>query len=157
MATEVKLPDLGEGVEDATVSRWLVKEGDQVKAGDVLLEVATDKVDTEVPAPADGKVLKINVRDGEIVSLGSVLAVLGAEGESAAAAPAAQPPAEAEAPAEQPAAAPKTAPATPPPTIPTTRRTISTLSARTPAAWRCTSPVAAKMECSSKVPKVVYL
>ena len=54
MATEVKLPDLGEGVADATISRWLVQVGDTVKAGDVILEVATDKVDTEVNAPADG-------------------------------------------------------------------------------------------------------
>lgn len=84
MATEVKLPELGEGVEDATVSRWLVKVGDQVKAGDVILEVATDKVDTEVTAPADGAVLQINADEGEIVALDAVLAVIGAEGESRA-------------------------------------------------------------------------
>ena len=84
MATEVKLPDLGEGVQDATISRWLVKEGDQVKAGDVILEVSTDKVDTEVNAPADGKVLRINAREGEIVALDQVLATIGAEGEAAA-------------------------------------------------------------------------
>jgi 2-oxoisovalerate dehydrogenase E2 component (dihydrolipoyl transacylase) len=97
MATEVKLPDLGEGVADATVSRWLVKEGDQVKAGDVILEVATDKVDTEVNAPVDGKVLKISAREGEIVALDRVLAILGADGENADAQPAqpAQPAAEA--------------------------------------------------------------
>lgn len=83
MATEVKMPDLGEGVEDATISRWLVKVGDEVNAGDVILEVATDKVDTEVPAPAAGKILKLNVGEGEIVSLSKVLAVIGAEGESA--------------------------------------------------------------------------
>ena len=65
MATDVKLPDLGEGVEDATISRWLVKEGDEVNEGDVLLEVATDKVDTEVPSPVAGKVLKINQAEGE--------------------------------------------------------------------------------------------
>jgi 2-oxoglutarate dehydrogenase E2 component (dihydrolipoamide succinyltransferase) len=82
MATEIKLPDLGEGVEDATISRWLVKEGDEVKAGDVLLEVATDKVDTEVPSPAAGKVLKINQGEGSLVSLQDVLAVIGAEGDS---------------------------------------------------------------------------
>lgn len=81
MATEVKMPDLGEGVEDATISRWLVKEGDEVNAGDVILEVATDKVDTEVPAPASGKILKLHVSEGEIVSLSKVLAVIGAEGE----------------------------------------------------------------------------
>lgn len=83
MATQVKLPDLGEGIEDATISRWLVKEGDEVKAGDVILEVATDKVDTEVNAPAAGKVLKISAREGEIVALDAVLALIGAEGESA--------------------------------------------------------------------------
>jgi 2-oxoglutarate dehydrogenase E2 component (dihydrolipoamide succinyltransferase) len=83
MATEVKLPDLGEGVEDATISRWLVKEGDEVKQGDILLEVATDKVDTEVPAPAAGKILKINQAEGSLVSLNDVLAVIGAVGESA--------------------------------------------------------------------------
>jgi 2-oxoglutarate dehydrogenase E2 component (dihydrolipoamide succinyltransferase) len=83
MATEVKLPDLGEGVEDATISRWLVKEGDEVKEGDILLEVATDKVDTEIPSPAAGKVLKISQGEGSLVSLSDVLAVIGAEGESA--------------------------------------------------------------------------
>ncbi len=82
MATEVKLPDLGEGVEDAAVSRWLVKVGDEVSAGDIILEVATDKVDTEVPAPASGKILKLNAGEGEIVSLSAVLAVIGADGES---------------------------------------------------------------------------
>lgn len=82
MATEVKLPDLGEGVEDASISRWLVKEGDTVSAGDIILEVATDKVDTEVPAPAGGVILKLNAGEGEIVDLGSVLAVIGEEGES---------------------------------------------------------------------------
>jgi 2-oxoglutarate dehydrogenase E2 component (dihydrolipoamide succinyltransferase) len=74
---------LGEGVEDATISRWLVKEGDAVNEGDVLLEVATDKVDTEVPSPAAGKVLKINQGEGSLVALNDVLAVIGAEGESA--------------------------------------------------------------------------
>jgi 2-oxoisovalerate dehydrogenase E2 component (dihydrolipoyl transacylase) len=98
MSTEVKLPDLGEGIEDATISRWLVKEGDEVKAGDVILEVATDKVDTEVNAPAGGKLLKISAREGEIVALDAVLALIGAEGESADGAPDPQatPPAEQE-------------------------------------------------------------
>lgn len=81
MAIEVRLPDLGEGVEDATISRWLVQEGDEVSEGDALLEVATDKVDTEVPSPAAGKVLKINHGEGDLVSLDAVLLVLGAEGE----------------------------------------------------------------------------
>lgn len=82
MATEVKLPDLGEGIQDVTISRWRVKEGDEVKSGDVIVEVATDKVDTEVNAPADGKVLKINFKNGEIAPLNAALAVIGAAGES---------------------------------------------------------------------------
>lgn len=88
MATEVKLPDLGEGIEDVTISRWLVGEGAEVKAGDVILEVATDKVDTEVPAPASGKVLKIHYAEGALAPLDAVLAVIGAAGEEAGGAPA---------------------------------------------------------------------
>ena len=87
MATEVKLPDLGEGVEEASISRWLVKEGDTVQAGDPILEVATDKVDTEMPSPVSGKILKINVRENEIATQSSVLAIIGAEGESVDPAP----------------------------------------------------------------------
>lgn len=82
MATEVKLPDLGEGVEDAAVSRWLVQEGDEVQEGDIIVEVATDKVDTEVPSPAAGKILKLVAGEGEIVDLSAVLAIIGADGES---------------------------------------------------------------------------
>jgi pyruvate/2-oxoglutarate dehydrogenase complex dihydrolipoamide acyltransferase (E2) component len=106
MATEVKLPDLGEGVEEASISRWLVKEGDTVQAGDAILEVATDKVDTEMPSPVSGKILKIRVRENEIASAGTVLAIIGADGESAATgaapepAPSATPEPSAEAPAD---------------------------------------------------------
>lgn len=122
MATEVKLPDLGEGVEEASISRWLVKEGDTVQAGDPILEVATDKVDTEMPSPVSGKILKINVRENEIATRASILAVIGADGESVETAP---PSNGAAKPAiERPQAAPPTqAPATEatpePPTEPT--------------------------------------
>jgi len=88
MATEVKLPELGEGVEEASISRWLVKEGDTVQAGDPILEVATDKVDTEMPAPVSGKILKINVRENEIATANSVLAIIGTDGESVESVPA---------------------------------------------------------------------
>ena len=102
MAIEVKVPDLGEGIE-ATISRWLVQEGDTVKEGDILLELATDKVDTEVPAPTSGTVLKILRSEGELVSPGDALLVLGEPGEevSTPAAPAAKP-APPEAPTPQP-------------------------------------------------------
>lgn len=114
MATEVKLPDLGEGVEEASISRWLVKEGDEVQAGEPILEVATDKVDTEMPAPVSGKILKINVGENEIATLESVLAIIGADGESIETAPAPSPAAEPAAEAQQPTAPPTTRwPATP--------------------------------------------
>jgi len=83
MATEIKLPDLGEGALDATISRWRVQEGDQVSIGDILLEVATDKVDTEVPSPVAGKVLKINFSEGALVDMNAVIAVVGAVGDAA--------------------------------------------------------------------------
>ena len=81
MAIELKLPDLGDGIEDVTISVWRVSEGDSVNEGDVILEVATDKVDTEVPATASGTVLKILHGEGEIVTLDAVLAVIGEAGE----------------------------------------------------------------------------
>lgn len=84
MATEVTLPELGEEIEDVTISRWLVKEGQQVNAGDPLLEIATDKVDTEVPAPASGTLLSIRFGEGEIVELDAVIAVIGEAAEEIA-------------------------------------------------------------------------
>jgi pyruvate/2-oxoglutarate dehydrogenase complex dihydrolipoamide acyltransferase (E2) component len=81
MATEVKLPDAGEGIEDVTIIRWLVQEGDTIEEGASLLEVATDKVDTEVPSPASGTVLKLNYGAGELVSVDAVIAVIGEAGE----------------------------------------------------------------------------
>lgn len=82
MATEIRLPDLGEGIEDVTVNRWRVAVGDAVKAGDVILEIATDKVDTEIQAPADGVLLKINYRNGEIAPVNAVMGYIGAPGET---------------------------------------------------------------------------
>lgn len=103
MATEVKLPDLGEGIEDVTINRWLAAEGDTVNEGDVILEVATDKVDTEVVAPASGVLLKLFHTEGSLVDVSEVLAMIGEAGEAVGdAAPSA--PAEAAAPTPQPAA-----------------------------------------------------
>ena len=87
MATDVTLPDLGEEVEDVTISRWLVKEGEDIRAGDPLLEIATDKVDTEVPAPVGGRVLSIRFGEGEIVDLDAVIAVIGEATEATEPAP----------------------------------------------------------------------
>lgn len=82
MATEIRLPDAGEGIEDVTVSRWRIAVGDAVNAGDVILEVATDKVDTEIQAPASGVLLKINFRNGEIAPVSAVMGYIGEAGES---------------------------------------------------------------------------
>lgn len=89
MATEIKLPDVGEGVADVTINRWRVNAGDAVNAGDVILEVATDKVDTEIQAPASGVLLKINFRAGELAPVTAVMGYIGQAGESMGATPAA--------------------------------------------------------------------
>jgi 2-oxoglutarate dehydrogenase E2 component (dihydrolipoamide succinyltransferase) len=83
MATEIKLPEMGEGIADVTISRWRVPVGGTVKAGEVILEVATDKVDSEVAAPADGTLLKVNFSEGALAPVDAVLGVIGAAGESA--------------------------------------------------------------------------
>lgn len=77
MTTELKLPDLGGDVTDVTITRWRVPEGASVQAGDILLEVATDKVDTEVPAPIGGTLLKRLVSEGELVPVSTVLGMIG--------------------------------------------------------------------------------
>jgi len=82
MATKVLVPLLGEGVEEVTVIKWLKKEGDSVAELEPLLEVNTDKVDTEIPAPASGTVLKILAEEGIAAKVGTVLAFIGKPGES---------------------------------------------------------------------------
>ena len=114
--TEVKMPALGESVTEGTVSSWLKAVGDTVEADEPLLEVATDKVDTEVPSPASGVLLEIRVPEDETVEVGTVLAIIGDPSEAgsapAPAAPAPQAAPEPPAPAPAPAAeAPTPAPA----------------------------------------------
>jgi 2-oxoglutarate dehydrogenase E2 component (dihydrolipoamide succinyltransferase) len=70
------LPAMGEGVIEATINKWLVSEGAQVKEDDPLVEVATDKVDSEVPAPATGTIVSINVKEGSIAKIGDILAII---------------------------------------------------------------------------------
>src|SRR4026207_1077801 len=81
MATKVLVPLLGEGVEEVTVIKWLKKEGDSVKELEPLLEVNTDKVDTEIPAPVAGTVLKIVAEEGIPAKVGAILAFIGKPGE----------------------------------------------------------------------------
>ncbi len=87
MATKVLVPLLGEGVEEVTVTKWLKKEGDSVTELEPLLEVNTDKVDTEIPAPASGTVLKIMAPEGVPAKVGAVLAYIGKPGESVESSP----------------------------------------------------------------------
>jgi pyruvate/2-oxoglutarate dehydrogenase complex dihydrolipoamide acyltransferase (E2) component len=92
MAYEFKLPDLGEGLTEGEIARWLVEEGQEIAEDDPLVEIATDKTTVEIPSPAAGLVSRILVQEGEVVPVGTVLVVIGADG-PAAAAPAATAPA----------------------------------------------------------------
>jgi 2-oxoglutarate dehydrogenase E2 component (dihydrolipoamide succinyltransferase) len=82
MATEVNLPALGESVTEGTVTRWLKQVGDAVAVDEPLLEVSTDKVDTEIPSPVAGTLLEIKAAEDDTVEVGAILAVIGDEGES---------------------------------------------------------------------------
>jgi pyruvate/2-oxoglutarate dehydrogenase complex dihydrolipoamide acyltransferase (E2) component len=77
VAYEFKLPDLGEGLTEGEVARWLVSEGQEVAEDDPLVEIQTDKTTVEIPSPAAGKVAKILVGEGEVVPVGTVLVVIG--------------------------------------------------------------------------------
>lgn len=124
MPVTVTMPQLGESVTEGTITRWLKAVGDTVAADEPLLEVSTDKVDTEIPAPASGVLLSIDATEDDTVEVGGVLAVIG-EPDDAAAAPSSEPsepsePVVADTPAEpttQAEAAPSE-PATPEPAIP---------------------------------------
>jgi len=123
MSESVSLPALGESVTEGTVTRWLKKVGDRIEVDEPLLEVSTDKVDTEIPSPISGIVEAILVQEDETVAVGTVLATIGdgsgagaspTEIPAAAAAETAAPPAPTVAPPAPPAAAPVAAPPAPP-------------------------------------------
>src|SRR6516164_1888961 len=104
MPVSVSMPQLGESVTEGTVTRWLKKEGERVEADEPLLEVSTDKVDTEIPSPVSGILRGITVAEDETVAVGAELAVIDEAGAEAAEAPAA---AEAAPPQAPPAEAPQ--------------------------------------------------
>src|SRR5438034_2483363 len=89
MSVSVSMPQLGESVTEGTVTRWLKKEGERVEADEPLLEVSTDKVDTEIPSPVSGILRGITVAEDETVAVGAELAVIDETGGEAAEAPAA--------------------------------------------------------------------
>jgi pyruvate dehydrogenase E2 component (dihydrolipoamide acetyltransferase) len=77
MAYEFKLPDLGEGLTEGEIARWLVTEGQEIKEDDPLVEIQTDKTTVEIPSPAEGVVSRILVKEGDVVPVGTVLVVIG--------------------------------------------------------------------------------
>ena len=87
MATEIKVPTLGESVSEATVGKWFKKVGDQVAADEPLVELETDKVTLEVPSPSAGVIEAIDAADGSVVGVGAILGRINA-GAAAKAAPA---------------------------------------------------------------------
>lgn len=130
-ATDIVLPELGESVTEGTVTRWLKQVGDSVEVDEALLEISTDKVDTEIPSPVAGVLQEIVAGEDETVAVGAVLARVGS-GAAPAAAPAAQAPAAEAAPTETPAS-PADAPAAPAAEAPV---------AQAPAAQDAAAPVA---------------
>src|SRR5450432_3940041 len=106
MSIDIKVPAMGESVTEATVARWFKKEGDAVKRDEPLLELETDKVTVEVPAPADGAIESISVKAGDTVQVGSLLGSIAEGATGKAAAPKPEVP-KVEAPKPAPAPAPK--------------------------------------------------
>ena len=84
MAYEFKFPDIGEGLTEGEIVRWLIKEGDEIKEGQPLVEVETDKALAEIPSPRTGVILKILAKEKEIVKVGQVIVIFGEKGESLA-------------------------------------------------------------------------
>ncbi|MEQ8936742.1 MAG: biotin/lipoyl-containing protein, partial [Amphiplicatus sp.] len=82
MATEIRVPTLGESVTEATIGRWLKKEGDAVAADEPLVELETDKDSVEVPAPAAGVLSQISAKEGDTVAVDALLGIVGAAGEA---------------------------------------------------------------------------
>jgi pyruvate dehydrogenase E2 component (dihydrolipoamide acetyltransferase) len=116
MASDVIMPQMGESIAEGTMVKWLKGVGDTIKRDEPLFEISTDKVDAEIPAPAEGVLLEILVVEGETVEINTVVGRIGAAGEAAGTPAPAAPAAAPETPAEAPAAAPA-APA-PVPTAP---------------------------------------
>ncbi len=80
MVYEFKLPDLGEGLTEGEIARWLVQEGQEIREDDPLVEIATDKTTVEIPSPAAGVVSQILVAEGDVVPVGTVIVVIGGDG-----------------------------------------------------------------------------
>ena len=84
---EMKMPKMGESVAEATIIKWLKKEGDSIESDEPVLEIATDKVDSDVPSPASGILLKRLFNDGDVVQVGELIALIGSKDEKVIAVP----------------------------------------------------------------------
>src|SRR6266849_6796537 len=119
MPIDVVMPQIGESIAEGTVVKWLKKPGEKVERDEPLLEISTDKVDAEIPAPASGTLTEIIAQEGQTVGVNTVVARIAAEGEAAGASAPAQPappaPAQAAAPSHKPAAPAPQAPPAPKP------------------------------------------
>jgi pyruvate dehydrogenase E2 component (dihydrolipoamide acetyltransferase) len=93
MSTEVVMPQMGESIAEGTITRWMKQVGERVERDEPLFEISTDKVDAEIPSPVAGTLIEVLFKEGETVEVNKVVAFIGAEGETAAAAPAASVPA----------------------------------------------------------------
>lgn len=114
MSIEVVMPKMGESIQEGKILRWVKNVGDKVERDEVILEISTDKVDTEVPSPAAGVISQILFQEGDTVEVGKVICILGDAAGASAPAPAASAPAPAPAPTTAPAPAPAPAPAAAP-------------------------------------------
>ena len=105
MATEVVMPQMGESIAEGTITKWMKQVGERIERDEALLEISTDKVDTEIPSPAAGVLVQIVAEEGATVEVGTVIAMIGEEGEKVDAPAAAKAPAPAQ--AEEAPAAPE--------------------------------------------------
>src|SRR6266568_5810267 len=135
MAFELKMPKLGESVTEGTIGKWLKQPGDKVNKYDLLVEVQTDKVNTEIPSPVAGTLKEVKVEEGQTVPIGTLLAIFDtADGEAAAqpSAPAAAQPAT----QQQSSAAPEPQPSAAQPPKPSQRGGAGTLTGPSATAGR---------------------
>ncbi|MGW3658968.1 2-oxoglutarate dehydrogenase, E2 component, dihydrolipoamide succinyltransferase [Streptomyces sp. NPDC005151] len=159
--TDVTLPALGESVTEGTVTRWLKEVGEEVTEDEPLLEVSTDKVDTEIPAPVSGVLLEIVVAEDETAEVGAKLAVIGAAGAAPAAAPAPAAPAPVAAPAPAAPApvaaapAPVAAPAPAAPAVPAPVAAPAPAPVAAPAPVTPVAPAAASVDDGAYVTPLV--
>ena len=122
---ELKMPKLGESVTEGTIGKWLKQPGEKVNKYDLLVEVQTDKVNTEIPSPVAGTLKEVKVDEGQTVPIGTLLATFDTDGDAAAASPAAAQSSAAQPASAQPAPArPQPTPAPEPPRQAAPRRTL---------------------------------